>query len=72
MTPFNFLPANKPFFADWLAQQKNPTVLRRDFIQSNQNNFPEALRSFQSGGSLPQNMGKRETGLGGHDDSYHY
>jgi hypothetical protein len=58
MTPTNFLPANRLFFSEQPAQQKSPTVLRRAIIQSDQNNFPEALRSFQSGGSITQNAGK--------------
>ncbi|GEM_PF-2902993 len=59
MTPFNFLPANKPLFSDWLAQQKSPTVVRRDFIQSDQNNFPEALRSFSGAAGVYHRFGQK-------------
>jgi predicted component of type VI protein secretion system len=55
MTPINFLPAKGLFFSEQPPQQKSPTVLRRAIIQSDQNNFPEILRPFQSGGSIPQN-----------------
>jgi hypothetical protein len=34
------------FFSEQPAQQKSPTVVRRDFIQSDQNNFPEACAPF--------------------------
>ncbi len=60
MTPTNFLPAKGLFFSEQPAQQKSPTILRRAIIQSDQNNFPEVLRSFQSGGSITQNVGKTE------------